>query len=324
MAINSQHPGVKLAVVRQAARLPLDVRSLTTAQRYDRVLAEFDRLGQRESVRVIVDHEPRALRLRMSEVHHGRYVWTQRNLGEDYWEAAIKRVAPLTGATNPHEALLHCTSLFGDLQPASRRVLAKAAVRRAFRAGATVVEQGASWPYIGLVVAGSVISIVGTEAGRDYYLYEAFPSDIFGEIQALDTGAAIARYEASAEDTTILLLPRDVLLELADDDGRLSLRFAEVCAQHARLFHEMLYARMTKPTINRLAVAILPYARRAKGLAKTLQPLPSMTQSQLACLAGTVKDVVGRDLAALQAAGAIDLHGGRIARIDEGRLRTFL
>lgn len=310
--------------MRQAERSQLDVRSWTTAQRYDRVLAEFESLSQGESARVIIDHEPRALRIRLSEVHHGSYIWIQRNLGEDYWEATIKRVAPLTDATHPHEGLLHCTSLFGDLRPAARRVLAKAAVRRAFSVGGTVVEQGASWPYVGLVVAGSITSIVGTETGRDYNLYEAFPSEIFGEIQALDTGTAIARYEASAEDTTILLLPRDVLLDLLDDDGRLSLRFAEVCAQHARLFHEMLYARMTKPTINRLAAAILPYAMRTEGFAKTLQPLPSMTQSQLACLAGTVKDVVGRDLAALQAAGAIDLCGGRIARIDEGRLRSFL
>jgi len=310
--------------VTQKTCAQLDVRTWTTAQRYDRVLAEFAAVRTGESVRVIVDHEPRALRLRLAEAHVGRYVWSQRNLGEDYWEATIRRVAPLTDATHPHEALLHCTALFGDLRPSARAVLARAALQRDFSAGSTIVEQGSSWPYVGLVVSGRVSSTVGTEGGRDYHLYEASPSDIFAEIQALDTGSAIARYQAGEQETTILLLPRDVLLGIADNDGRLSRRFAEVCAQRARLLHEMLYARITKPTLSRLAAAILPYATRTEGLANTLQPLPSMTQSQLACLAGTVKDVVGRDLAALQAAGAIDLRGGRVARIDEARLRSFL
>lgn len=49
-----------------------------------------------------------------------------------------------------------------------------------------------------------------------------------------------------------------------------------------------------------------------------------MTQSDLARSAGTVNDVVGRDLAVLQAAGAVDLSYGRVVRIDEVRLREFL
>lgn len=302
----------------------IDVRPLTTAERYDRVLAEFASLRQGAALRVIVDHEPRALRLHLREKYRGRYVWAQRNLGEDCWEAIVRRVPPLAGAENPHEAFLHRSSLFTDLRPAARTALAEAAVQRVFDVKATIVEQGTPWPHVGLVVSGRVIAVVGTESGRDYYLYEAFPSDVFGEIQALDGGAAIARYQTGAEKTVVLLLPRDVLLQLAEADGGLSRRLAELCAQRARLLHEMLYARMTKPTLNRLAAAILPYATRTDGLATTLQPLPSMTQGQLACLAGTVKDVVGRDLAALQHAGAIDLCGGRIARIDEARLRNFL
>lgn len=310
--------------MRQAERGDLDVRSWTTAQRYAGVLDAFETLSQGAAVRVIVDHEPRALRLRLAQVHAGRYVWTQRNLGEDYWEATIQRVAPLRDAAYTHEALLHCAWLFTDLGPAARRTLAQAAVRRVYGPGAAIVEQGMTWPNIGFVVSGSVTAMVGTETGRDYYLYEAFPFDIFGEIQALDTGGTIARYEAGAAKATTLSLPRDVVLGLADSDGRLSRRFAELCAQRARLLHEMLYARMTKPTINRLAAAILPYATRTEGLAAVLPPLPSMTQAQLAALTGTVKDVIGRELTALRAAGAIDLCGGRIARIDEARLRHFL
>jgi hypothetical protein len=98
-----------------------------------------------------------------------------------------------------------------------------------------------------------------------------------------------------------------------------------MCAKAGYMYHcSIFYVRVTKPTITCLAAVILPYAERTGGLAKSLQPLPSMTQSQLACAAGTVKDVVGRDLAKLPAAGVVALSSGRIVRINEARLRNFL
>ncbi len=308
---------------RDRTKAELDVRSCTTAQRYERVLTAFEALREGSSLRIIVDHEPRAFRLRLGAMHAGHYVWAQRNLDEDYWEATITRVAPLVGATL-REAALHCSALFTDLPREARRTLAQATFERSFHAGESVVEQGTAWPYVGLVTAGSVAAVVNTDAGRDYYLYYAFPSDVFGEIQALDTGVTIARFVARATETEVLLLPREPLLELAETDGKFMRRLATVCAQRARLTHEMLYARATKSTIARLAATILPYATPVDGTARALQPLPSMTQSELASAAGTVKDVVGRDLATLRAAGAIDLRGGRVAGIDEAKLRAFL
>jgi uncharacterized protein (DUF2249 family)/CRP-like cAMP-binding protein len=305
-------------------RAALDIRPWTTAERYVRVLAAFEALDEGAALGIIVDHEPRALRVRFSELHPGCYVWAQRNLDEDYWEVTVRRVAPLGKDAEPNEALLHCSSLFNELPETARKRLAQAAIPRVLDAGATVVEQGTLWPYLGLVAAGSVISVVSTDAGRDYALDETFASDVFGEIQALDTGVTIARYEAGQEETSILLLPRDLVLELADGDGHFARGLATACAQRSRLLHEMLYARVSKPTISRLAATILPYSTRNDGFSKALQPLPWMTQSQLARAVGTVNDVVGRDLAALQAAGAVDLRNGRIVRIDEARLRHFL
>jgi len=275
-------------------------------------------------LRIIVDHEPRALRLRLSELHGGHYVWTQRNLGENYWEATILRTAPLGADATPGEAVLHSSWLCNGLEPSARKRMAAAAAIRHFLTGMAISEQGERWPYLGLVSHGSVVATVCTDSGRDYCLFEASPFDVFGELQALDTGVTIARYDAGASDTEVMLLPRDIVLETADADGRFARRLATICAQRGRLLHEMLYARIAKPTIARLAAIILPYATRTDGFGAALAPLTSMTQSQLARAAGTVKDVTGRDLAILHAAGAIKLRAGRISQIDEARLRAFL
>jgi CRP-like cAMP-binding protein len=113
--------------------------------------------------------------------------------------------------------------------------LARAACERFVDLGECTVEQGTIWPHVGLVVAGSVAGEVNTDSGRGYYLYTAYPYDIFGEIGAIDCGSTVARFVASAAQTVILLLPRDLVLEFADADGRFGSRLATICAQRARL-----------------------------------------------------------------------------------------
>jgi CRP/FNR family cyclic AMP-dependent transcriptional regulator len=317
-------PSVPKRLPGHSEPLKLDVRTWTTAERYERMLYAFQKLEEGASLRIIVDHEPKAMRLRLDAVHTGRHVWAQRKLGDDLWEATVMRVAPLASGAMPNETILHCSPLFTGLDTSARQSLARAACERLVDVGECIAEQGTIWPYVGLVVAGSVAGEVITDGGRGYNLYTAYPCDIFGEIGAIDCGSTVARFVASTAQTLILLLPRDLVLELADADGTFARRLATICAQRARLTHEMLYSRVTKSTLARLAAALLPYATRATGPTRALDPLPSMTQSELASAVGTVKDVVGRDLSALRDAGAVDLRGGRVVRIDVAKLRTFL
>lgn len=301
-----------------------DFRSEPTTQRYEHVLSAFAVLPIGESVRIVLDHEPRPLRSRFVELYAGSYVWVQRYLGGECWEVTIRRISHRVKIPDEPDALLACSPLFADLSITARRVLARAAIQKVVRAGTAAVEQGVSWPYFALVASGSITAIVNTDTGRDYTLFEALPSDLFGELQALDGGLSIARFVAASQESRIFLFPQASVLELADSDGRFARQLATITAQRARLLGELLYARVTKPTIARLSAVILTYTTAADGMEKALPPLPSLTQVRLASMVGTVKDVVGRDLAELRAAGALDLSGGRITSVNESRLRTFL
>jgi CRP/FNR family transcriptional regulator, cyclic AMP receptor protein len=293
-------------------------------QQHDHVLSEFSTLPVGKSLRVVVDHEPRQLRFRFNELYAGCYVWTQRYLGEGFWVAIIRCIARRAEPPDEREAVLACSPLFADVSTSDLAVLAERASQKIVAAGTVIVEQGSSWPYFGVVATGSVAAIVNTSTGRDYALFEALPSDLFGEVQALDGGASIARFVAASQGSTILMIPRASVVNLATRDGLFGIRLATLLAQRARLFGELLYARAAKPTIGRLAAAILPYATRSDSMAPALFPLSSMSQVELARIVGTVKDVVGRDLAELREAGALSLSGGRITNINESRLRPFL
>lgn len=313
-----------LADAESAARAEIDARPLTTAKRFKLVSRAFDNLRDGESLKVILDHEPLGLRRWLGEVYAGRYIWTQRNLGENYWQATVQRTALTLKDASSVTFALRSSWTCSVLTERALERLSVAAVRRSVAADETVAAQGENWAHFGVVTRGSVIASVGTDTGREYTVYESVPFDLFAEVQALDAGAAFARFDGGVGGADVLVLPRDLVLELADDDGRFARRLATTCAQRVRRLHEILYAQLTRPTIARLAAAILPYAVRAERAAPAMPPLPSMTQTQLARAAGTVKDVTGRDLATLASYGAIELRKGKIVRIDETRLRGFL
>lgn len=291
-----------------------DLRPEQLRHSHEQVMSKFAVLPVGESIRIILDHEPRPLRSRFGELYARSYVWTQRYLGGEFWEATIRRTSHRVQTSGEPEALFACSPLFADISTNARRVLAKAAIQKVMHSGTAVIEQGVSWPYFGIVATGSITAIVNTDAGRDYTLFEAWPTDIFGEIQGLDEGCTFARFVVTSRETTVFLIPRAAIINLADCDGRFARQLATLAAQRARLLGELLYARATKPTIARLSAILLPYGTQPDRMGKALPPLPSMTQVELARLVGTVKDVVGRDLAELRAAGALVLSGGRIIR----------
>ena len=71
-----------------------------------------------------------------------------------------------------------------------------------------------------------------------------------------------------------------------------------------------LSTHVAYPAIARVAAAILPYAAPDEGLVTPLEALQRITQSQLAVIAGTAKEVAGRAVAELEAAGALERTQG--------------
>jgi CRP/FNR family transcriptional regulator len=51
---------------------------------------------------------------------------------------------------------------------------------------------------------------------------------------------------------------------------------------------------------------------------------PRLTQREIAAIAGTAREVVGRVLHAMDEAGAVRLERGHIAQVDEQKLIEFL
>jgi uncharacterized protein (DUF2249 family)/CRP-like cAMP-binding protein len=305
----------------------LDVRQWPLWQRHPSIFAAFDGLQPEDTLRLVNDHEPRPLRLQFEELRPGRFTWSARNLGNDRWEVEIRRIAaePADGAsaTETIAAVLRRSALFGAMDSAERLRLAAQSSLRRFDHGAAITAQGEDWPHIGIVCEGTVAVIGGSAEGRELLLYEVLPLESFGEVSAVDDGATLGTATVVSRVAVVAFLPRPAFRRALERDEHLARSVALLCAQRFRLLAERLTAHVSQPTLARIAAAILPYAPPERGLAPSLPPLDLMSLTDLAIAAGTVREVAGRALIALEQAKAIERSRGRIVRVDRERLSAF-
>ena len=299
----------------------LDVRSLPPWHRHRKILAAFDGTPPGECITVVTDHEPVNLRAEFDLSRAGLFAWTQRHIGEGRWDVVIRRVTMSDGADSPATLLSKC-GVFAEGSQETRLAAAGAASERHFASGDVIYEQDVHWPYLGVVAEGAVLTIVGSESGREQTLFTSSAAETFAEAATLDGGRTIGRAVADGS-VRVLLIPSGIVLSLMGHDAGFARALAAQSAQRTRALAIRLSEHISQPTIARVALAILPYASPNVGLSPTLASLRRMTQSQLAIAAGTVKEVVARSIAQLEAAGALQREAGRIARADRQKLLAF-
>ncbi len=136
----------------------------------------------------------------------------------------------------------------------------------------------------------------------------------------IDRGPTLVRYIAQTAGTVVLLLPVEAVRKHLDVDRRLFRALADLNAQHSRMILDRFALLLAQPAAARIAGVLLSYASPADGLTAALEPLPTMTQPEIARLAGTIKEIVQRLLPKLEAEGAIRREGNRIVEVDRAKL----
>jgi CRP/FNR family cyclic AMP-dependent transcriptional regulator len=259
----------------------------------------------------------------------GRFSWSPHNLGNDHWEVEIRATSPGEAATptdapEPVLTTLRRSALFSEATEASLALFAAEATSHQLTRGTVVMRQGEQWPFIGLVCEGTLAVVSGSAQGREHLLYEVLPLETFGELGALDNGATLANATVISLKALVALIPRPTFLHAFETDAALARAVARVAAQRVRILVDRSTAQVSQTTLARVAAAILPYASPDRGLAGVLPPLDVLSLADLAIAAGTVREVVGRALAELERARAIERLRGRVVRVDRERLQMFI
>lgn len=206
--------------------------------------------------------------------------------------------------TVPADEVIRHIAYFEALPPEEVAALARASVRRRYRPGSAIFAQGEPAAGLYCVVSGRVKAVRYSPHGRELIIRFFVPFETFDEVGALEGGqnpsSAIA-----AEESEILLIPTAVLAPLLRRYPQVDTRIMTAMAQKLRFAMNRFEQVTLYDVKGRVATFLLAQWRSGSRTCR-------LSQDELASMLGTVRQVAGRALAELQAAGAIKVRRGAI------------
>lgn len=172
-----------------------------------------------------------------------------------------------------------------------------------------------------IIAAGSVEILQTSLRGREQVFHAEGPGATLGEAPLFDRGGYIASAVA-LEPTRALLLPRADLLDLCRRHPRVALSLLEAMARRVRRFAGIVSDLAFRPVPERLA-RYLADAAGARPVAAGTELDIDLTQTQLAARLGTVRELVARAFAQLEASGLIARRRRRVVIRDAARLAAL-
>jgi CRP/FNR family transcriptional regulator len=229
------------------------------------------------------------------------------------------------GNENPDLAtVLARSALLSGLSPVELQTLAKRTVRKNFRSGDTLFDEGDPCLGLQIVVRGKVRIFKSSAGGRAQVLATNQPGESVAELPVFDGGP----YPASAaaiEDTQIAFISQWDFRAYCIEHPEVALKMLAVVGARLRRLVGII-EELSFTTIRQRLVAMLLRQAQNEGVqtgSGTAIQLPA-THQELANQLGTVRELISRNLMRLQAEGLLDVNGRQIVVKDLPGLSALL
>jgi len=209
---------------------------------------------------------------------------------------------------------LRSVSYFSVLGPEEINRIARETFERSFTRGEVLFLEGEHCSGLFLVKTGRVRVFKSSPEGREQMLLIAGAGDTFNDVPVFDGGLNPASASA-LESSIVYIIPRQTLLSLVADCP-VAQSIIELFAARLRHLTTVVENLSFRSVVSRLAKTLLDLAVAEGGQS----PVPRLTQDEMATIVGSVRDVVGRALRALEKTNAIKIEGQRILVIDPEKL----
>ncbi len=214
---------------------------------------------------------------------------------------------------------------FADLTEDDVRRVAQATIERRYERGEIILLEGEHGGALYFVREGLVKIFKTSPEGKEQVLRLIASGHTFNDVPALDDGPNPAS-AAAMEPSVVYLIEGTALRRLMVERPAVAAATVKTLAVALRhlvaLVEDLSFRRVTA----RVAKILLEQEKQeeAQDAQQAKQP-PShrLTQQEMAAMAGTAREVVGRALKELEAAGAIQLRRGHIRVISRERLRLL-
>ena len=215
-------------------------------------------------------------------------------------------------------AALRHTALFRTLAPAALARLATSATALSLPRGKQLYRSGERCSGLYALVRGRIMLSVEAPRGERKVIELIGPGEHVGLAAAM-LGVPEAVTAVSLTDSTLLLIPRQALLDCAADNAELVLQLVTALSRQVRGLIADIEAFSLRSGRERVANYLLKIAA-----VHSAQPRPVTLPAKKSIIASRLSltpEYFSRMLHELIAAGAIEVNGRRITVLDPARLR---
>ncbi len=205
---------------------------------------------------------------------------------------------------------------FTGLDPAELQTVAEVAFEKSIERNEMILFEGETSDALYLLVSGAVKAFMTSADGKEQIVYILRPGDSINDVPVFDRGPNPMSAQAMSPLVLYGLRSGDLEIILRDHP-RVTNNFAHVLAEQVRQLMGLVEDLSFKHVINRVAKILLEYA--GDGSATR----PRLTQQEMAAMAGTAREMIGRSLKSLEDEGAIKLEHQRVVVTDREALEEL-
>jgi CRP/FNR family transcriptional regulator, cyclic AMP receptor protein len=224
----------------------------------------------------------------------------------------VAELYKIGSGTHSTEEILRRVQIFSGLDDAELRSLAERAVRKHYIAGQSIFVEGEPCTGLYVVAAGQLRIFKTSASGREQILAMEGPGSSVAELPVFDGGNYPASTSAQTDCETLFVSRRD-FQALCLEHPEVSLKVLKVVGGRLRRLVGIIEELSFTTVRQRLIGLLLRLAREQnKRSAKGFEIEIGGSHQELASHIGTVRELVSRNLARLQAEGLIEMSGRRI------------
>lgn len=215
------------------------------------------------------------------------------------------------------ETLRHIP-LFATLSSEDLTQIAAMTVERHYERGDQILIEGDLGGALHYVQHGLVKIFKTSAGGKEQVLRLISAGHTFNDVPALDGGPNPAS-AAAMESSVVYIIRRADLLMLIMTRPQVAEAVVKMLADALR----HLVALVEDLSLRRVTARVAKLLLDQEASSQQGQHAYRLTQQEMAALAGTAREVVGRALKELEMAGAIEMHQGRAVVLNRERLRLL-
>ena len=222
-------------------------------------------------------------------------------------------------------ALLGAVPVFETLGDEDLRRVAEVAVPRRFAGHQTIFREGDASDTCYVVSTGHARAVREHPDGRTISLAHFGPGDIFGELAMFDDERRSATVETLDELEAIAVAGSD-MRRLLREHPDIAVKLVIALGRRLRAANERLARQSFQTVQSRVAIVLgqLVDQARAEGAAADGDVVVTVTQADIAQLAGSSRESASRFLAVLERAGVVTQGRGRITVHDPEALERYI